>query len=179
MGSRRAFLIALPLLALGCAAVQRPDGGTGLLPEGSPVPDLSGADQTNGTVKLKDERGRFVVVFFYPLDGSPGCTQEACSFRDVWSKYEKAGVSVFGVSTDDVKSHEKFAKDNKLPFPIIADDDGVWGKAFGVMRRPWPLGYERVTFVLTPDGKVGKVYENVDPGVHAATVLADIANAKK
>jgi peroxiredoxin Q/BCP len=164
------------MLAVACGASRRPDGGEGLLPVGAEAPDVSAPDQT-GTVKsLAAERGKPVVVFFYPKDGTPGCTKEACAFRDAWDKYKAAGVQVFGVSADDVKSKEQFAKEERLPFPILADPDHEWSTAFGVGTK---LGMmERVSFLIGPDGKIAKVYPDVDPGLHASAVLDDIAAQK-
>jgi peroxiredoxin Q/BCP len=159
------------LVTAGCGATTRPDGGSGLLAVGAAVPDLAGTDQEGKEHKLSAERGHPVVVFFYPKDATPGCTKEACAFRDAWERYQKAGVQVFGVSADDVGSHAEFAKDHKLPFPILADSERSWINTFGV---PTKLGMaSRVTFLLDKDGKVAKVYPDVDPGVHAEQVLKD------
>ncbi|AKT38877.1 peroxiredoxin [Chondromyces crocatus] len=160
--------------ASGCSSAQlRPDGGEGLLPVGSAAPDLFAPDQNGALQRLSDQRGRAVVVYFYPKDGTPGCTEEACAFRDVWDKYKSSNVVVFGVSTDSRESHEAFARENKLPFSILSDTDETWIRAFGV---PTNLGTaSRVTFLIDPDGKVAKVYPQVDPGVHANEVLKDAA----
>jgi thioredoxin-dependent peroxiredoxin len=112
-----------------------------------------------------------VVVYFYPKDGTPGCTTEACAFRDAWDRFKAANVQVLGVSVDDRQSHEIFSNQQKLPFPILADVEQTWVKAFGV---PVKIGMaSRVTFLIDPDGKVAKVYPDVDPGVHADEVLKD------
>lgn len=138
---------------------------------GHATPDLSAVDQHGTTHRLADYRGRATVVYFYPKDATPGCTKEACAFRDIWKDYEAANVAVLGVSTDDQKSKEAFAKEYKLPFPILADVDSKWVKAFGVSTT---MGMaSRVTFLLAKDGTVAKVYPDVDPGVHAADVLRD------
>ncbi|EYF03438.1 Thiol peroxidase, Bcp-type [Chondromyces apiculatus DSM 436] len=143
------------------------------MPVGSPAPDLFAPDQNGALQRLSDQRGRAVVVYFYPKDGTPGCTEEACAFRDVWDKYKTSNVVVFGVSTDSRESHEAFARENKLPFSILSDPDQTWIAAFGV---PMSLGVaKRVTFLIDPDGKVAKVYPDVDPGVHATQVLKDAA----
>jgi peroxiredoxin Q/BCP len=159
--------LAAAVLSGGCARTH----GHEMLKTGTEPPALTGLDQNGVTHTLQQERGHPVVVYFYPKDATPGCTKEACAFRDVWDKYKAAGVQVFGVSADDQRSHEKFATNQKLPFPIIADPDHHWIEAFGVPTR---LGFaSRVSFLLGPDGKVAKVYPNVDPGVHAAQVLED------
>lgn len=140
---------------------------------GSPAPDVFAPDQNGALQRLSDHRGRAVVVYFYPKDGTPGCTQEACAFRDAWDKFKVANVIVFGVSTDDRTSHESFAREHNLPFPILADPDQTWLQAFGV---PTTAGMaSRVTFLISPDGKIAKVYPDVDPGVHADEVLKDAA----
>jgi thioredoxin-dependent peroxiredoxin len=179
-GDRMKKLIKFVLSAgclFGCAAAQRSDGGTGLLPAGSPAPDVSGVDQDGRTHRLKETVGSVTVVYFYPKDETPGCTKEACSFRDVWDKYTAAGVKLFAVSRDTSESHKGFAGKHKLPFPLIADPDGAWAKAFGVATR---LGmYQRVSFVVGKDGKIAKVYDNVNPGVHAVDLLADIAKLEE
>jgi peroxiredoxin Q/BCP len=168
----KTILFSLASLVLGCAAAQRTGGGTGLLPAGSAAPDLSGVDQDGKPRALKETLGSPTVVYFYPKDETPGCTKEACAFRDVWKKYEDAGVKLFGVSRDTASSHQAFAGKHKLTFPLISDENGVWAAAFGVATR---LGmYQRVTFLLGRDGKVLKVYDNVNPGVHALDVLKDI-----
>lgn len=143
---------------------------------GAEPPDLSAVDQNGVQHHLSETRGSFAVVYFYPKDGTPGCTKEACAFRDIWKRYEAARVKIFGVSTDDQRSKDSFAKEHKLPFPILADPDGAWVKAFGV---PTTLGMaSRVTFVLAPDGKIARVYPSVDPGVHAEQVLGEIVAMK-
>jgi len=165
-----ATLVMAALLA-ACAASRRSDGGTGLLPVGSTAPDVSGVDQDGVSHDLKGTPGKVTVVYFYPKDATPGCTEEACSFRDVWDRYQQAGIALFGVSNDDTVSHKSFAGKHKLPFPLIADPDRTWADAFGVASR---LGmYQRVSFLIGKDGKIAKVYANVDPGVHATQVLTD------
>jgi peroxiredoxin Q/BCP len=139
---------------------------------GKPVPTLAAIDQRGQRIALSPPLERYTVVYFYPRDGTPGCTEEACAFRDVWALYQEAGVDVYGVSSDDAESHEAFAKEQALPFPLVADTDGTWAGAFGVSSF---MGlYSRVSFLLAPPGRVAKVYENVDPGLHAREILADV-----
>lgn len=148
--------------------------GKGMLAVGQSAPSLSAVDQHGQAHSLADYRGKPTVVYFYPKDATPGCTEEACAFRDIWDDYEEAGVSVLGVSTDDQKSKAAFAQKHALPFPILADPNGKWTDAFGV---PTTLGMaSRVTFLLDREGNVAKVYPDVDPGVHASEVLADAAS---
>jgi peroxiredoxin Q/BCP len=170
-----ALVLSLTFTLAGCSAATRPDGGNGLLSAGSPAPDVSAVDQTGKTQRITAERGHPLVVYFYPKDGTPGCTKEACAFRDTWERYQKAGVQVFGVSADDQKSHETFAKEQHLPFPIVADPGHAWSAAFGV---PTKLGMDsRVSFLIDASGKVAKVYPHVDPAIHADDVLKDAASA--
>ena len=175
--SRIAALLLSAGLLSSCAAAQRPDGGTGLLPVGSPAPDVSGIDQGGQAHRLSETLGSVTVVYFYPKDETPGCTTEACAFRDAWDKYAAAGVKLFAVSRDTSASHKEFAGKHALPFPLIADPDGAWATPFGVAKR---LGMnQRVSFVIGKDGKVARVYADVNPAVHATEVLADIEKLLK
>ncbi len=163
------LLLTLP--ACG-GPTQRPDGGTGLLEVGSEAPALQ-ATAHDGTALDLRALGKPAVVYFYPADDTPGCTAEACAFRDIWSEYESAGVLVIGVSTQDLASKREFAEKYELPFPLVADTDESWAKGFGVTVK---VGYaERVSFLLDAKGKVAQVYPGVDPGVHAREVLDDAA----
>jgi peroxiredoxin Q/BCP len=144
---------------------------------GDPAPEFSAATNGGGKVSLADLRGKNVVLYFYPRDDTPGCTKEACSFRDYFAEFKKAGLVMLGVSTDPVKSHDKFAEKFKLPFTLLADEDkkivqayGVWGeKSF--MGRKY-LGTHRVTFLIGPDGRIKKIWPKVKPDEHAGEVLA-------
>lgn len=136
------------------------------------------ATATDGSiVSLADFRGKKVVLYFYPKDDTPGCTKEACGFRDVYAEIQQRGAVVLGVSTDPVKAHRKFTEKFSLPFPLLADVDkqivtayGVWGeKSF--MGRKY-LGTHRVTFLVGPDGRIARVWPRVKPEGHAAEVLA-------
>lgn len=168
-------MLLAPALAVApaCGPTQRPDGGQGLLPEGSPVPDLSATDHRGQAISLRALEGKRVLVYFYPKDGTPGCTREACVLRDRWDRFEDAEVVVLGVSGDDAESHRQFAQEHALLFSLVADPELVWATAFGVGS----LGgmTQRVSFLIGRDGKVAKVYEGVDPGVHGDDVLRDAA----
>jgi len=147
------------------------------LKAGDTAPEFSAAASGDGTVSLADLRGKNVVLYFYPRDDTPGCTKEACAFRDHFAEFKKAGAVVLGVSTDPVKSHDKFAAKFKLPFTLLADEDkkivqayGVWGeKSF--MGRKYQ-GTHRVTFLIGPDGCIKKIWPKVKPDKHAEEVLA-------
>ena len=169
IGVGAAALLAAAALA-ACAAVKRPDGGTGLLPVGAVAPEVVGTDPAGKTVRLSEVRGSPAVVYFYPKDGTPGCTTEACAFRDAFKSYEAKHVVLFGVSRDSADSHAKFAASHSLPFPLVADQDGSVSLAYGVSST---LGFDsRVTFLVGADGRIAHVWPNVDPGVHASEVLA-------
>jgi peroxiredoxin Q/BCP len=147
------------------------------LPAGIPAPDFELLDDTNTLRKLSDFRGNNVVLYFYPADDTPGCTKEACNFRDDYSAYERAGVVVLGVSPDSVKSHVKFKNKFQLPFPLLADEGhkvcdlyGVWGpKKF--MGKQYE-GVLRTTFLIDEQGNIARVFENVRPAEHSADVLS-------
>ena len=147
------------------------------LKEGDVAPKFSVATNGGGKISLADYLGKNVILYFYPRDDTPGCTKEACAFRDEFAQFKKRGAVVLGVSPDSVKSHDKFVEKFKLPFALLADDDkkivqayGVWGeKSF--MGRKY-LGVFRVTFLIGPDGKIRKIWPQVKPEEHAAEVLA-------
>ena len=152
------------------------------LPAGIPAPEFNLLDDTNTPRKLSDYRGRNVVLYFYPEDDTPGCTKEACNFRDDYSAYEKADVVILGVSPDDVASHARFKKKFQLPFPLLADEGhkvcdlyGVWGpkKSFG---REYD-GVIRTTFLIDENGNVVNVFENVRPSEHSTEVLSSLGAA--
>jgi len=154
---------------LACGAQQRPDGGRGLLPAGQQVPDLRHLDQNGHAVRLREAVP--TLVYFYPRAGTPGCTKEACAFRDSWQKYTDAGLRVVGVSGDSDERQREFAKEHELPFSLIADEEHAWSHAFGVGSF---VGFDaRRSFLVAADGRVVKTYEDVDPGVHAGQVIAD------
>lgn len=158
-------------MAAGCAKMQRPDGGVGLLPVGSRAPDFNAASADGKNVSLASVHGPR-VVYFYPKDETPGCTKEACAFRDAWERYRKAGATIFGVSRDSEESHRQFREHHNLPFPLASDENGEIQKSYGVPSR---LGMAaRVTFVVDSKGIIQHVFEHVDPAVHADEVLAVI-----
>ncbi len=144
---------------------------------GVSAPDFILMDDAGVSRRLSDYRGQSVVLYFYPKDDTPGCTTESCNFRDDYSAYVEAGVTILGVSPDSIKSHAKFKKKFQLPFPLLADvehsvcgDYGVWGqKKF--MGREY-MGVLRATFVISPEGKIKNVFEDVKPAAHSLEVLA-------
>ncbi len=144
---------------------------------GDIAPKFSVASSGGGKISITDYLGKNVILYFYPRDDTPGCTKEACAFRDGFADFKKRGAVVLGVSPDSVKAHDKFVEKFKLPFTLLADEDkkianayGVWGeKSF--MGRKY-LGVFRVTFLIGPDGKIKKIWLTVKPEEHAAEVLA-------
>jgi peroxiredoxin Q/BCP len=165
-------IIAASLVLVACGGAQRPP----LLREGAEAPDFMAMDQS-GTVRQLSllSHGRPVVLFFYPRDGTPGCTHEACAFRDAWDRLTATGAVVVGVSTDSVESHAHFAHEHDLPFTLLADPDGAVLRRYGV---PSMLGMAaRVTFVIDRERRIARVFPEVDPAVHVDQVLAALAAA--
>ena len=145
---------------------------------GDKAPDFSLPDQDGKVHSLKDYSGKIVLLYFYPKDDTPGCTVEACTIRDSWSKFKKAGIVVLGMSVDTVAKHKKFAEKYTLPFTLLADVEkevvnayGVWAKK-KFMGREY-MGIKRWSFLIGTDGKIAKIYEDVKPADHADEVLAD------
>jgi peroxiredoxin Q/BCP len=140
---------------------------------GKAAPDFTAAAQDGSSVHLASLKGRAVVVYFYPKDETPGCTKEACAFRDSWEALGKTGAALVGVSADTLESHRQFVSHYKLPFLLVSDPDGKMGQLFGV---PFQGVHSRQTVVIGPDGKVLKVYRKVDVTQHAAQILDDLAH---
>jgi len=151
-----------------------------LLEVGDKAPAFKTKNQDGDAVSLGDFKGRKVALYFYPKDDTPGCTKEACSFRDAWAKFRKKGIGVLGVSIDDEKSHRKFADKFSLPFPLLADTDkkivtayGVWGEKSMYGRKY--MGIHRVTYLIDEKGRIAAVWPKVKPEDHADEVLAAAA----
>lgn len=147
------------------------------LKEGDEAPEFSAMTNGGGKVSLSDFKGKDVILYFYPRDDTPGCTKEACAFRDSFAEFEKRGAVVLGVSVDPVKAHDKFVEKYKLPFTLLADEDkkivqayGVWGEKRFMGRKY--MGTHRVTFLIGPDGRIKKIWPKVKPDEHAKEVLA-------
>jgi peroxiredoxin Q/BCP len=142
------------------------------LKEGDKAPDFASGE----TVRLKDLRGKKVVLYFYPKDDTPGCTKEACSFRDSFAKFKKRGIEVLGVSLDSEKSHQKFATKYDLPFGLLADTERAISESYGTygekkfMGRTY-MGNNRMTFLIDEKGKIKKIFSKVKPEDHAEEVL--------
>jgi len=142
---------------------------------GSEAPSFNLQDQNGDWHKLEDYRDQWLAVYFYPKDDTPGCTTEACNFRDNIYAFKAIGAAVVGISVDDVDSHKEFSDKYKLPFTILADEDGQTAKAYGVLKNYMLLKLaSRQSFLINPEGKIVKHYADVDPDKHTDQVLADI-----
>jgi peroxiredoxin Q/BCP len=147
------------------------------LKAGDKAPEFTAPTNGGGQVSLSDFKGKSVILYFYPRDDTPGCTKEACAFRDEFAAFRRKGAVVLGVSVDSARSHDKFAKKFKLPFTLVSDEDkkivqayGVWGEKRFMGRKY--LGTHRVTLLIAPDGRIKKIWPNVKPEEHAREVLA-------
>ncbi len=146
---------------------------------GDPAPAFVLPDQDGSLRRLSDYAGRWVLLYFYPKDDTPGCTTEACSLRDNLPRFGGVAAQILGVSADSVASHKKFADKNHLPFPLLADEGhgtleayGVWGEKSLAGKKY--LGISRTSFLIDPAGRLAKIYKDVKPAEHAAQVLQDL-----
>jgi peroxiredoxin Q/BCP len=146
---------------------------------GKPAPEFSLPDETGAVRNLSDYRGNKLILYFYPKDDTPGCTTEACNFRDDYSTYVDANVIILGVSPDSVKSHKKFKDKYQLPFPLLADEKhavcetyGVWGKK-SFMGKEY-LGVSRTTFVINENGTIINIFYDVKPAQHSAEIIGSL-----
>ncbi len=146
---------------------------------GDRAPDFGLPDTHGNQIQLSDLKGKRVVLFFYPRDNTPGCTKEACGFRDAYADYQARDLVVLGISTDDAKSHAKFVTKHDLPFPLLCDVGGTVAEiyeSYGLkkfMGKEY-LGISRTTFVIGVDGTIEKIYRKVKPDIHAAQILSDL-----
>ena len=151
-----------------------------MIPTPYPAPDFNATDADGVMRSLADYRGKWVVLYFYPKDNTPGCTKEACRFRDEHSALQKIGAQVVGVSVDSSAAHAGFASQHRLPFPLLADKQGDVAKAYGaLMNLPYFKLAKRRTYLIDPAGRVAKMYLNVEPDTHAQTVLKDLQLLKE
>ena len=151
-----------------------------MIEEGKPAPDFELRSDSGETVRLSDLRGKRVVLYFYPKDDTPGCTTEACEFRDAYDVYRDRGIEILGVSPDDVTSHQKFKSKHELPFTLLADPDhevaeryGVWGERSFAGKKY--MGINRSTFLIDEDGNVVRAMLGIKPAGHAAAVLDELS----
>ena len=151
-----------------------------MLQAGDPAPDFTMEADKGGSVSLKDLRGTTVVLYFYPKDDTPGCTRESCAFRDQYPSFQDQDVRVYGVSCDDIPSHEKFAAKYDLPFPLLSDPDTAVSTAYGVYKEKTNygrkyMGIERSTFVIDGDGRISRIFRNVRVDGHVEKVLKEVS----
>lgn len=149
--------------------------------EGNPAPDFELLDENEQPVRLSDFRGKQVVLYFYPKDDTPGCTKEACGFRDDYAVYRENGIVILGVSPDSPRSHAKFKARYQLPFSLLSDPNKEVIRAFGVWGKKKFMGREyegvlRTTFLIDGDGRIVKIFENVKPEGHSAEILSAFQN---
>ena len=151
-----------------------------MLKTGEKAPSFKLQDSEGMVHSLEDYQGKTFVVYFYPKDDTPGCTKEACSFRDNYSAFEEAGVEIIGISPDTVESHQKFSEKYELPFTLLADPDHKVCEAYEVwgLKKSFGREYEgvfRTTFIIGPEGKIKRVFENVKPSEHSQEVLEEVS----
>lgn len=145
------------------------------LAEGDAAPDFALQDQDGRWHRLTDYHGRWLILYFYPKDDTPGCTKEACGFRDRFTELREAGVAILGVSLDDAASHARFSHRYELSFPLLSDVGGLVAAEFGALMSLGPLKYtRRHSFVIDPEGNIVKIYRKVRAAGHSQQVLEDI-----
>ena len=148
---------------------------SGVPTAGSPAPEFSLPDQNGRIVRLADFRGKWVVLYFYPKDDTPGCTEEACAFRDDQVALTLLGAQVVGVSLDDSASHAAFARKYNLPFPLLADMDAKVAASYGAVTNLVVAKFaRRYTFLIDPQGRIARTYLKVDTSRHSAEIIADL-----
>ncbi|TNF37319.1 MAG: peroxiredoxin [Gammaproteobacteria bacterium] len=142
---------------------------------GQPAPDFSLLDQNFKTHTLADYQDQWLVLYFYPKNDTPGCTTEACNFRDDIIHIRALKAQVIGISLDDAKSHEAFARKYSLPFPLLADTEGTTAEAYGALWKLGPVKFaKRHSFIIGPDGLIRKIYRDVDPKLHSQQIISDL-----
>jgi peroxiredoxin Q/BCP len=166
----------ISIVLASIVAISRLSVASESLEVGQPAPEFELPDQVGQLHSLEDYRDQWVVLYFYPKDETPGCTTEACEFRDNIFAYKKLNSQILGVSLDDVESHQGFAEHYDLPFPLLADSDGFAAEAYGVKTRMFGMTVaKRQTFLIDPAGNIAKHYVKVKPAKHSEEVLADLA----
>jgi peroxiredoxin Q/BCP len=149
---------------------------------GDPAPEFTLPDAEGNPISLSQLRGQRVVLYFYPRDNTPGCTREACGFRDAYADYQAQGIRILGVSADDARSHQKFAQKFRLPFPLLVDEGGKVASAYGVFGPKKFMGKEyngihRTTFVIDPEGKIEAIITKINVETHAAELLKQLTGS--
>jgi peroxiredoxin Q/BCP len=168
--SKWSLFVVTIAMSIGTAVSHADD----LVP-GEPAPDFELSDQKGQVHSIEDYRGQWVALYFYPKDDTPGCTTEACEFRDNVFAFRNRNCQILGVSLDDEESHREFADKYDLPFPILADTEGTTATAYGVKTRMFGMNMaKRQTFLIDPEGHIAKHYEDVDPATHSIELLDDL-----
>ena len=152
-----------------------------MLKENDKAPQFNVPDQNGNDISLSDFKGKWIILYFYPKDMTPGCTTEACNFRDEYSVFQQKGIVVLGVSKDSVSKHKKFEGKYDLPFPLLSDENSTICEDYGVWQEKSMygkkfMGITRSTFIINPDGLIAKVYPKVNVKEHVAEILADLEN---
>jgi peroxiredoxin Q/BCP len=159
-------------VALGAQAAE--------LAPGQPAPAFALTDQHGTLQRLSDYRGQWLVVYFYPKDDTPGCTKEACKFRDNLQDITALGAQVLGVSVDNADSHKRFAEKYSLPFPLLSDSDGTVAKTYGALWSLGPMKFaKRHSFIIDPTGRIAKIYRDVQPERHSQEIIDDLKALQK
>ena len=147
---------------------------------GEPAPGFELADQYNNTHKLTDYRGQWLIIYFYPKDDTPGCTTEACNFRDDIFRIRNLNAEVVGISVDNTESHARFAEKHGLPFPLLSDGDANVAKSYGSLMSLGPVKIaKRHSFIIDPEGMVARIYRNVNPRKHSEEIILDLDALQK
>ncbi len=172
---RRALCLLPASLVLGSGAAL-----AAALEPGQNAPDFALPDQQGQTRKLADWRGKWLVLYFYPKNDTPGCTTEACNFRDDWLLLQELGAEVVGISVDSSASHAAFAQKYKLPFPLLADAQGEVATRYGALSDWKVVKFaKRQTFVIDPQGRIARIYRSVDSDKHSAEIVADLRQLRQ
>lgn len=174
------LLVALVTFVIAMAMMSAPAQAAEVPKTGELAPAVTLPDQDGKLWRLDAMRGKWVVLYFYPKDDTPGCTQEACQFRDDWQQLAALGAQIVGVSVDDSTSHKKFAAKYHLPFPLLADESASVARSYGAVSDLLVVKYaKRYTFLIDPQGKIAKTYVQVDTSRHSKEVVGDLKRLKK
>ena len=142
---------------------------------GDSAPEFSLYDQSNKLQSLNDYKGQWLIIYFYPKDDTPGCTRQACNFRDDISKIRELNAQILGISIDDISSHKAFAEKHSLPFPLLADPEGVTANKYGSFFSLWPIKFaKRHSFIISPEGEIAKIYRDIDTKTHSQEIISEL-----
>jgi peroxiredoxin Q/BCP len=174
------WLLIIVVAILAFVLWQRTASATNVPKAGEPAPAFSLPDQHGKTRSLADFRGKWLVLYFYPKNDTPGCTEQACTFRDDWHRLSSLGAEVVGVSVDDVTSHFAFARKFSLPFPLLADTSGEVAASYGSLRNFGPVKFaRRNTFLIDPEGRIARVYLSASTSDNSREVIDDLRRLQK